>query len=213
MTTTFVSRPLTAASRPNMQPSHKLPVYQRGVVLFIAMIVLVAMTMAGIAIMRSVDTGNLISGNLAFKQSTLQGGDYGLNAAVNYLLAQEFTGALNNTNPAAGYMAIGYNAMTEPAWTTDAAWANAVTVGTDAAGNKAQYVINRLCDAQGAPSGVNCAKIQKVGAEGGNSSGGGDPACGGTCKPPPLVLYRITTRITGPRSATSIIQFELALQH
>ena len=38
---------------------------QSGVVLFIALIVLVAMTLAGIAIMRSVDTGVAISGNVA----------------------------------------------------------------------------------------------------------------------------------------------------
>jgi Tfp pilus assembly protein PilX len=209
MNPTLLSRPVTNASGLHMHSSHKLPVYQRGVVLFIAMIVLVAMTMAGIAIMRSVDTGNLISGNLAFKQGTLQGGDYGVNAAVTYLLAQEFTGNLNNTNPGAGYWAVGYSAMTEPDWTTDAAWASAITVGTDATGNKAQYVINRLCDAQGAPNAVNCARIQKVGGEAGNSQG----YMGGQFKNTPMVIYRVTTRITGPRSSTSLIQFDIALQH
>jgi Tfp pilus assembly protein PilX len=212
MTPILASQPLTAAGRPHMQRSHKLPVYQRGVVLFIAMIVLVAMTMAGIAIMRSVDTGNLISGNLAFKQGTLQGGDYAVNGAVTYLLAQEFTGALNNTNPSAGYMAVGYNAMTEPPdWTADSAWANAVTVGTDATGNTAQYLINRLCDSQGAPNAVNCARIQKVGSAAGNSSGG--DGSGLNAKPPPMIIYRVTTRITGPRGSNSIIQFDIALQH
>ena len=209
MTPTLVSQPLTTASGPHMQASHRLPVYQRGVVLFIAMIVLVAMTMAGIAIMRSVDTGNLISGNLAFKQGTLQGGDYGVNAAVTYLLAQEFTGTLNTTNPGAGYMAIGYNAMTEPDWTSDAAWANAITVGTDATGNKAQYLINRLCDTQGPPNAVNCARIQKVGGEAGNSQG----YLGAQFNNTPMIIYRVTTRITGPRGSTSLIQFDIALQH
>ena len=211
MTPTLVSQPLTTASGVHMQRCHNLlPVYQRGVVLFIAMIVLVAMTMAGIAIMRSVDTGNLISGNLAFKQGTLQGGDYAVNGAVTYLLAQEFTGALNNSNPSAGYMAIGYNAMTEPPdWSADSAWANAVTVGTDATGNTAQYVINRLCDTQGAPNAVNCARIQKVGGEAGNSQGYG----GGQFKNTPMIIYRVTTRITGPRGSNSMIQFDIALQH
>lgn len=209
MTPTLASRPLTAASRPNMRPNRKLPVYQRGVVLFIAMIVLVAMTMAGIAIMRSVDTGNLISGNLAFKQGTLQGGDYGVNAAVTYLLAQEFTGVLNNTNLGAGYKAIGYNATTEPDWTADATWASAITVGTDATGNQAQYLINRLCDNQGPPNSVNCARIQKVGGEAGNSQG----YLGAQFKNTPMIIYRVTTRVTGPRGSTSIIQFDIALQH
>jgi Tfp pilus assembly protein PilX len=48
-----------------------LPSRIRGAVLFIALIVLVAMTLAGIAIMRSVDTATLIAGNLAFKQGTV----------------------------------------------------------------------------------------------------------------------------------------------
>jgi type IV pilus assembly protein PilX len=208
MTPIFASQPLTHSGA-HMQPRHNLPAYQRGVVLFIAMIVLVAMTMAGIAIMRSVDTGNLISGNLAFKQGTLQGGDYAVNAAVTYLLAQEFTGTLNNTNPGAGYMAIGYNGMTEPNWTTDATWANAVTVGTDATGNTGQYLINRLCDTAGAPNAVNCARIQKVGGEAGNSQG----YMGGQFKNTPMIIYRVTTRITGPRGSSSIIQFDIALQH
>jgi Tfp pilus assembly protein PilX len=52
-------------------------------VLFIALIVLVAMTLAGIAIMRSVDTATLIAGNLAFKQGTVQSSDNGVEQAFN----------------------------------------------------------------------------------------------------------------------------------
>jgi type IV pilus assembly protein PilX len=206
MTTILVSQPRTAASGRRTQPARKLPPYQRGVVLFIALIVLVAMTMAGIAIMRSVDTGNLISGNFAFKQGTLQAGDYGVNAAVTYLVAQANTGQLNNSNPGNGYTAV----ATEPAdWTADASWANSVTVGTDATGNTVQYVINRLCESGGPPNQVNCAKMQKTGGEAGNSQG----YFGGQFTNQPMVFYRVTTRVTGPRGSASIIQFDIALQH
>jgi hypothetical protein len=99
--------------------------------------------------------------------------------------------------------------MTEPDWTTDAAWASAVTVGTDATGNTGQYLINRLCDSAGAPNAVNCARIQKVGGEAGNSQG----YMGGQFKNTPMIIYRVTTRITGPRGSSSIIQFDIALQH
>ena len=44
---------------------------QRGVVLFIALIALVAMSLAAVALVRSVDTATIIAGNLAFKQSEL----------------------------------------------------------------------------------------------------------------------------------------------
>jgi Tfp pilus assembly protein PilX len=43
----------------------RLPARQRGVMLIIALIVLVAMTMAGIAMMRSVDTATIVAGNIA----------------------------------------------------------------------------------------------------------------------------------------------------
>lgn len=181
------------------------PRRQSGVVLFIALIVLVAMTMAGIAIMRSVDTGNLIAGNVAFKQGTLQAGDYGVNAAVKYLELNAFTGQLDNDKPADAYYAV---AVEPPDWNADAVWASAKTVGTDAAGNKVIYRIDRLCENAGAPGGVNCAKIQKTGGEAGNSQGIGANAF----KAQPMVIYRVSARVTGPRDTTSLIQFNIALQ-
>ncbi len=62
---------------------------QRGVVLLVALIVLVVMTLAGIGMMRSVDTGTVVAGNLAFRQSTMQATDLGINTAYNSLLAAE----------------------------------------------------------------------------------------------------------------------------
>jgi len=43
--------------------------------LIIALIVLVAMTLAGIATMRSVDTATVLAGNIAFRQSALNAAD------------------------------------------------------------------------------------------------------------------------------------------
>src|SRR6185295_17298658 len=61
---------------------------QRGVVLFIALIVLVAMTLAGIAMMRSVDTNNLIAGNLAFKNAASSAGDAAIEVARNWVMSK-----------------------------------------------------------------------------------------------------------------------------
>lgn len=195
---TFATLP---GSRSNLSGAGK----QRGVVLFIALIVLVAMTLAGIAIMRSVDTGNLIAGNVAFKQSTLQAGDYGLNAAITYLENNAFTGQLDTDQPPSGYSARGI----EPTdWNDENVWANAVTVGTNSAGNTVQYLIYRLCLNTGAPQNNNCARSQKVGTDAGNSAGYG--AFSGTA--PPMVMYRVTARVVGPRDTTSIVQFNVALQ-
>jgi type IV pilus assembly protein PilX len=59
---------------------------QRGVIMIIALIVLVAMTLGGIAMVRSVYTTNLIAGNLAFRESAVSSGDTGVEAAVAFLL-------------------------------------------------------------------------------------------------------------------------------
>lgn len=71
------------AGRRNINP----PQRQRGVVLLIALIVLVAMMLAGLGMMRSIDTTTMIAGNVAYRQATLQAGDSGLTKAYNDLLA------------------------------------------------------------------------------------------------------------------------------
>lgn len=58
---------------------------QAGVVLIVALIALAAMTLAGIALVRSMDTGLLISGNLAFKQATFNATEVGMEAAAKWL--------------------------------------------------------------------------------------------------------------------------------
>ena len=59
---------------------------QHGVVLLLTLIILVAMMLAGIAMMRSVDTGNVIAGNLAFKQATTHAADGGTSTGFTALM-------------------------------------------------------------------------------------------------------------------------------
>lgn len=70
------------------------PRSQRGVILLIALIMLVAMTLAGIGMMRSIDTGSLVAGNMAFQRSTMDASDAGTNVAFANLMA------VANGNPA-----------------------------------------------------------------------------------------------------------------
>src|SRR5437879_13137562 len=58
---------------------------QRGVTLFIALIVLVAMTMAAVAMMRSVDTATVVAGDIGFRQSAVNAADQGVQAAYAWL--------------------------------------------------------------------------------------------------------------------------------
>lgn len=61
------------------------PPRQRGVALVTALVVLVVMILGGIALARSVDTGNLVAGNVVFRQSSLHVADLGVEAAVSRL--------------------------------------------------------------------------------------------------------------------------------
>ncbi len=59
---------------------------QHGVVLIIALIMLVAMSMAGIVLFRQVTTGVIIAGNLSFKTAAIAASDRGVEAARNFLI-------------------------------------------------------------------------------------------------------------------------------
>ena len=89
---------------------------QHGVVMFISLIILVAMTLAGIALMRSVDTGTIIAGNLAFRQNTTYVGDIGVEAARAWLTLPATT-AVTLWNDATGNAyAIGRVVESVPGW-------------------------------------------------------------------------------------------------
>ena len=188
---------------------------QRGTVLFIALIVLVAMTLAGIAIMRSVDTATLIAGNLAFKQGTIQASDNGLEQAYQWLLANRLT--LANTNLGSGY----YSSRpgSEPDWNDPLTWTDAVTVGTDAAGNTVSFVIHRLCNCPDTLYNGTCASgsAQQCALTTASStppppSQGDSFAVGapGFLEDPKL-YYRVTVRTQGPRNTTSYVQSMVAI--
>lgn len=75
-----------------------LPQQQRGVVLLLTLIVLVAMMLAAIGMMRSIDTTTQIAGNVAFRQTTLQAGDGGLSTAIGLLMGKVNTNKLELNN-------------------------------------------------------------------------------------------------------------------
>lgn len=184
------------------------PRRQRGVVLFIALIVLVAMTLGGIAIMRSVDTNTLIAGNLAFKQSALQASDQGVEQAFQWLLANRST--LANTNLPEAYK----SAYVPENWNDAATWTGAKILATDVTGNTVSYLIHRMCKdpdkAYNGP-GQECVLDIPAGAppppKEGDSFVVGAPRYLGE----PKVYYRITARTIGPRQTTTLVQAMVVL--
>ena len=65
------------------------PLKQRGVVLFLTLVALLAMSLAAVALIRSVDTSTLIAGNLAFKQSAMSSANGAVELPITGWLRQE----------------------------------------------------------------------------------------------------------------------------
>ena len=191
---------------------------QEGVVLFIALIILVAMSLAGIALLRGVDTGTVIAGNLAFRQNTMFVGDMGVEAARVWLQAN--AGGLSNDLPGNAYYATwGENTDllgndTDPT-TNPYNWNGAVNVAaapfTPPSGYTVRYVIHRLCEVTGDPNTdpAVAAKCMRSSGTGGSTSTGSKGAAGYgnyALSSPVASVYRITVQVSGPRSTLSYIQ-------
>lgn len=189
-------------------PNYKLA--QQGVVLFISLIMLVAMTLAAIGMIRSVDTGNLVSGNMAFKQSSVLAGDRGIQEGFAWLNSN--IANLSNSNLAVGYFSSIQGG--DPNWFAEDIWQNAVTVaGADAAGNTVQYVIHRLCtQPDTAYNGINAGVANQCATSltttpASNAAVGTSVKLGASVyQTNPMVYYRITSRVLGPRNTVSVVQ-------
>jgi Tfp pilus assembly protein PilX len=197
MTTSRNSRYRPTAPRPRRA--------QEGLVLFIALIVLVAMSLAGVALMRAVDTGTVVAGNMAFKQSAIMVADRGTQEAVKWLAANSAGETLYMTNTSKGYFS-SRPPGGEPDWFKPESWVESVAVngGTpDASGNVTRYVIHRMCTKPDQKYDSDCALYFPSGSgTSGGSMSVGAPQFIGT----PQLYYRVTTRVEGPRDTVSIIQ-------
>lgn len=206
---------------PKLRSERVRAMKQRGVVLFFTLVALLVMSLAAVALIRSVDTGTMIAGNLAFKQSATSSGDAGIEAAVNWLatiqaanltvnVLTDATHPFNVDNPTAGY----YSSLNTALSLTDGSgiqWDNndSVLVGTDGSGNTIRYVIQRVCRNANLPiqtagclfsgaiqdnSGQNIPLPQEV------CQGAGCPVAGQTPQ------IRVTSRTTGPKNTVSYVQ-------
>lgn len=64
--------------------------------MFIALLVMVALSLAGIALIRSADTATIVAGNLAFKQSAVNAVDRSIEHAIKALFDPNANPALSN---------------------------------------------------------------------------------------------------------------------
>lgn len=205
---------------------------QRGIVLILALIVLVALTLAAVALTRSVATSNSIAGNLAFQQASTHASDEGMEAAIAYLEnnAGVTTGScagtvLNCNQTTDGYLASRADPSATQSWADF--WsatlnASAKTLPTNSAtattGNTVAYVIQRMCATTGeANTDLNNCATSPTSASGSCpggttcTGGGGRGGTGSNVNASKQTYYRITVRVSGPRNTQSLVQATVAL--
>ncbi|MDI1349239.1 hypothetical protein [Aquabacterium sp.] len=205
---------------------------QRGLSLIFALLALLALSLGAVALVRSVDSGTTVLGNLGFKQETVASTERATQTAIEWLAANATTLDANNT--AVGYYASATDNLDATGqlsshagrvlvdWNGDTcAYASgtvtgqctlaARTVATASATEPVtlRYAIFRLCSATGAPTatGNSCAAPANSGAGVANDKGSLDYS-----KPAPLTgtaqgtYYRIVVQAVGARSTSSITE-------
>ena len=199
---------------------------QRGVTLFIALIVLVAMTMAAVAMMRSVDTATVVAGNIGFRQSAVNAADQGVQAAYAWLGATFKTPAINDDDVANGYFSSVAPGEAPDWYTNSASWANAFNLPlscpatgsttTDCAGNTVSYVIHRMCPVVKCAPNATCSGVTNVCGQTLSSTAvsgeGVEQGAPNFFTTPPSTHYRVTVRSTGPRASIAYVQTMLRAQ-
>jgi Tfp pilus assembly protein PilX len=207
---------------------------QKGIVLVISLIVLVALTLGGLALFRQVGAGVLIARNLTFSNAALIASDLGVEAARNWLVTSGadltvgsttnsyYPAWCNNSLDATGRPDADGNGITDDCKPTGAAppssfdpltynWANSVLVtGNDGNGNAVRYVIHRLCRIPGSLNFTNNDGVPQecvtLGTAGAGSSRSA-ASYGATALQNTMQPYfRITTQTTGPSSTLSYSQ-------
>lgn len=216
-------------------PASAAATRQRGFAMIFALLTLIAMSLAAVALVRSVNTGAQIAGNLSFRQDATANADRVTQEVIELLYSRLDADAesLNDNITASGYYASTPakldptgNARTGDASRALIAWdddycgtypsssrascshAPAVSAADLTATNSASYIVFRMCDTAGSVnlSTTNCA----------TTSAAVSNACQGTityenegkCASGAGVTpyYRILVRISGPRNTTSFTE-------
>jgi type IV pilus assembly protein PilX len=193
---------------------------EKGIALFVALIALLVMSLAAVALIRSVDTNTMIAGNLAFRQAALVASDRGAESALVWMDGKLVANVddLNNHIPAEGYFAT-YVADCTGAQDPNGNEIDAIYLvdncgvlshADDGLGNEIRYVIQRMCFDPSSPLPYEADESTCLLGEaeiGTSSKKVKDRTRAGMvldAKQSPL--YRVTVKVTGPRNTVSYAQ-------
>jgi type IV pilus assembly protein PilX len=208
-------------SRANLRGTHYAPRQQKGIVLIVALLVLVALTIASLGLLRSVDTTTAATGNLGFKKDIYRQSNRGVRAALGNLVAVRLPGG---ELPYVDSASVGYYAaanlpvdprgipnilLTAPIPPSPGATTSTpglgefvVPIGDPTGGGYTfRYVAERLCPSTGEPDdAVNACR---------KAAGAGSNATQTLKRIPGLagtVYVRLTLRVDGPKNSVSYFQ-------
>ena len=186
---------------------------QHGVVLFIALIVMVALSLAAIALVRSVDTTNAVIGNLSFRMASILPGNLAVEQAAAALFPDAYIGVGGQISdpkvdlPSENYFAKWQNSddargVPLVLQKKSTAYALARTVSDPTTKTDMTYVIERMCLGPGAPISGPPASCDLLLPKLPLGTTVGDTQL----KLPSDPYYRVTIRVDGPQNTASFLQ-------
>jgi type IV pilus assembly protein PilX len=196
-------------SEMHLRRLHGLPFRrgQRGIVVFVALIAVVLLSLAAVALMRSVHTSTLVVGNLAFRQAAMSMSTAAVETAVYDMFPPSATIADLRVNDLArnyyAFLQPGEDALGVPAALQSVGAFTGAKILNDTSGNQARYIVERMCLASSVgknASGVECEMIppkQSLGQTANEQSG---------IPFPRVPYYRLTVRVDGPNNSVTFSQ-------
>jgi len=177
---------------------------QQGVVLVIALIALVAISLTAVALMRTVDTSNVVSGNIAFNEAAIQMADIGAEQAYAEIDAEPdpmvFTGK--------AYYFPNYSAISPVSRlpTQAGTWKAVPSSSVNLSGYAVQYMVERMCvgtaNFQEGPTFTKCKAAPLY-----DTAGILLADANNIPLPVGKLFYRITVQVNGPRNTRALSQF------
>jgi len=165
---------------------------QRGVTMVVVLVLLTVMLLGGMALARMTEVGTLAAGNAAFRESSIQASEVGLNTAFAAMQAL----ADENTDTGTWYFATQQAQDANGLPTVNYNGAPVVTVGP----YQVSYVVDRICT--GAMPVTQplrqCLLKQVPQIESASNRERPDP--------PTARQFRITVRVTGPKDTQTWVQ-------
>ena len=176
----------------------------RGVVLFVALIVMVVLALTAVALVRAVDTTTTVAGNLAFREASVLPANAAVEAAVASLFEVRTIADNGSDDAGRNYFAV-LQADEDPRGVPKAlqriadypADAQAIHDGN---GNTVRWIVERMCTQAGPVRAATCETTtprQVLGTTTAETSRIGLPG---------LPLYRLSIRVDGPQGTVAFAQ-------